>query len=179
MMTGVDMVHVPYRGRRPSADRPHGRSGAGSLFGGVSASIEHIKAGKLRALAVTTAARLRGPARHPDGRSILCLVMKRAAGAASSRPRTPLPKSSTSSTRKSTPALPTPRSRRGLPTWAARRFRGSPADFGKFIADETEKWGKVVKFGGHQARVNSAARTFHNIPFREWLVSVCVDDLIE
>ena len=43
---------------------------------------------------------------------------------------------------------PIPRSRRGLPTWAARCLPGSPADFGKLIADETEKWGKVVKFSG-------------------------------
>ena len=57
-------------------------------------------------------------------------------------------RSSTSSTRRSTPASPIPRSRRGLPTLAAPCLRGSPADFGKLIADETEKWGKVVKFAG-------------------------------
>ena len=43
------------------------------------------------------------------------------------------------------PASPIPRSRRGLPTWAARCLPGSPADFGKLIADETEKWGKVIR----------------------------------
>ena len=36
----------------------------------------------------------------------------------------------------------------GLAIWVARGFQGSPADFGKLIADETEKWGKVVKFAG-------------------------------
>ena len=46
------------------------------------------------------------------------------------------------------PASPIPRSRRGLPTLATQCLRLSPADFGKFIADETEKWGKVVKFAG-------------------------------
>ena len=46
---------------------------------------------------------------------------------------------------------------------------GSPADFGKLIADETEKWAKVIQFGQHQAGVNGASgRTFHNVPFREW-----------
>ena len=45
------------------------------------------------------------------------------------------------------PASPIPRSRRGLPTLATRACV-SPADFGKLIADETEKWGKVVKFAG-------------------------------
>ena len=57
MMTGVDLVHVPYRGDGPVlTDLIGGQVQA--AFGGVSASIEHIRAGKLRALAVTTAARL-------------------------------------------------------------------------------------------------------------------------
>ena len=43
------------------------------------------------------------------------------------------------------PASPIPRSRRGSPTWVARRLPGSPAEFGKLIADETEKWGKVIR----------------------------------
>ena len=43
---------------------------------------------------------------------------------------------------------PTRSSRRGLPASAASRFPGSPAEFGKFIAAETEKWGKVVQFAG-------------------------------
>ena len=40
---------------------------------------------------------------------------------------------------------PIPRSRRGLPTWARTVLPGSPADFGKLIAEETEKWGKVIR----------------------------------
>ena len=56
---------------------------------------------------------------------------------------------------------------------------GSPADFGKLIADETEKWAQGDPGGQHQAGVSGPRATFHNIPFREWLVSVCVDDLIE
>ena len=43
---------------------------------------------------------------------------------------------------------PTPRSRRGLPTRERASLSGSPADFGKLIADETEKWAKVIKFAG-------------------------------
>ena len=56
MMTGVDMVHVPYRGGGARADRSDRRTGAGHVRH-PSASIEHIRAGKLRALAVTTATR--------------------------------------------------------------------------------------------------------------------------
>ena len=48
-------------------------------------------------------------------------------------------------------ALPIPRSRRGLPTSVARALPGSPADFGKLIADETEKWGKVIRAAGIKA----------------------------
>ena len=45
------------------------------------------------------------------------------------------------------PALPIPRSRRGSPTWSALCLLVSPADFGKLIADETEKWAKVIRAG--------------------------------
>ena len=47
-----------------------------------------------------------------------------------------------------------------MPTWAARCLRGSPADFGKLIADETEKWGKVIRAANIKAGV--MPRTFHN-----------------
>jgi hypothetical protein len=46
---------------------------------------------------------------------------------------------------------PTPRSRRSLPTFSNAPLALSPADFGKLIAEETEKWGKVVKFTGIKA----------------------------
>ena len=146
MMTGVNVVHVPYRGdAQVLTDLMGGQVQA--AFGGVSASIEHIKAGKLRALAVTTAARLEDLPDIPTvGAS--CLVMKRAAGAASSRPRTPLPKSSTNFTKKSEPALPIPSSGRSFSNLGVTPLAVSPTDFGKFIGDETEKWGKVVKFAG-------------------------------
>ena len=57
MMAGVDMVHVPYRGGGARADRPARRTGAGLVRHHVASSIEYIRAGKLRALAVTTATR--------------------------------------------------------------------------------------------------------------------------
>ena len=62
----------------------------------------------------------------------------------------------------------------------AKRLPVSPADYEKLIAEETEKWGKVIQPAKHQGRNSrSVAPKFHKYPFREWLVSVCVDDLIE
>ena len=144
MMAGVDMVHVPYRGGGAGADRSARRAGAG-LFRHHAASIEHIRAGKLRALAVTTRDALGGAAGHPDRGRVRAGLRGERRGSASARPRTRPPRSSTSSTRRSTRVSPIPRSRRGSPTWAARVLPGSPADFGKLIADETEKWAKVIR----------------------------------
>ena len=65
MMTGVDMVHVPYRGEALALTDLLGGQ-VQVMFAGLSVSIEHIKAGKLRALAVTTAMRFGDAAGHPD-----------------------------------------------------------------------------------------------------------------
>ena len=64
---------------------------------------------------------------------------------ASARPRTRPPRSSTSSTRRSTPALADPKIKARLADLGGTVLAGSPADFGKLIADETEKWGKVIR----------------------------------
>ena len=143
MMAGVDMVHVPYRGGAPALTDLLGGQ-VQVCFADLAPSIEYIKAGKLRALAVTSATRSDA---LPDLPTVGDFVpaTRRAAGTASARPRTRPPRSSRSSTRRSTPVSPIPRSRRGSPSLGADRVAGSPADFGKFIADETEKWGKVIR----------------------------------
>ena len=64
------------------------------------------------------------------------------------------------------PASPIPRSRRGLPTSAACQLQGSPADFGKLIADETEKVGQGGQVRGHQGGLNRADGDSIT-PFRE------------
>ena len=144
MMTGVNMVHVPYRGAAPALTDLLGGQ-VQVMFATMSASIEYIRAGKLRALAVTTATRSEALPDIPTvgefvpGYEASALVWRRRAEEHARRDR------STSSTRRSMPASPIPRSRRGSPTSAVRRLSGSPADFGKFIADETEKWGKVIR----------------------------------
>ena len=144
MMAGVNMVHVPYRGLAPALTDLLGGQ-VQVMFATMPPSIEYIRAGKLRALAVTTATRSEA---LPDMPTIGDFVPGYEASSwllASARPRTRPPKSSRGSTRKSTPPSPIPRSRRGLPTSAARAMPVTPADFGKLIADETEKWGKVIR----------------------------------
>jgi hypothetical protein len=67
---------------------------------------------------------------------------------ASARPKTHPPRSSTSSTAKSTPLLPDDKMKARLADLGGTVLPGSPAEFGKHIADETEKWAKVIKFTG-------------------------------
>ena len=134
---------VSRRGTR--ADRSARRTSAGLFRHLGRRRSSYIRAGKLRALAVTTATRSEALAGHPDDWLNSCRATRRALGSASARRRTRPPRSSRSSTRRSTRPLPIPRSRRGSPIWAARCFRARPSDFGKLIADETEKWGKVIR----------------------------------
>ena len=143
MMTGVNMVHVPYRGAAPALTDLLGGQ-VQVMFAPMVVSIEYIRAGKLRALAVTTATRSEA---LPDIPTVGEFVpgYEASAGSASARPRTRPPKSSTSSTRRSMPGSPIPRSRRGLPNSAARCSRARPPTSAKLIADETEKWAKVIR----------------------------------
>src|SRR5262249_27235088 len=117
-MTGIDALHVPYRGSPPALTDLIGGQ-VQTMFDGLASSIEHIKGGKLRALAV----RLRSAPRHypkfpPLGSS--SQAMRRALGLASARQRTRRSKLSKDLTRKSTQHSPIPGSRRGLPVWVAR-----------------------------------------------------------
>ena len=107
MMAGVNMVHVPYRGDGPALTDLLGGQ-VQVLFAYLASSIEYIRAGKLRALAVTTATRSEA---LPDIPTVanLCRATRRALGSVSARRRTRPPRSSTSSTRRSMPASPIPR----------------------------------------------------------------------
>ena len=108
MMTGVDMVHVPYRGGAPALTDLLGGQ-VQVMFGSMTASIEYIRAGKLRALAVTTATRSEV---LPDIPTVGEFVPGYEASAWYWHRRTQEtrpPRSSTSSTRRSMPASPIPR----------------------------------------------------------------------
>src|SRR5262245_17132168 len=146
MMTGVDLVHVPYRGAGPAlVDLLGGQVQV--MFATMSSSIEYVRGGKLRALAVTTATR--SPV-LPD----IPTVAKFVPGYESSfwsgvgAPKNTPPEIVDKLNRETNAALADPKFMARLADLGGTALSGSPADFGKFIADETEKWAKVVKFAG-------------------------------
>src|SRR5262245_1204985 len=146
MMTGVNLVHVPYRGGAPALT---------DLIGGqiqvafidMAASIEYIRAGKLRALAVTTAMRSEA---LPDIPTVGDLVPGFEAsqwvglGAPKNTPAEIVDKLN----KEINAALAEPKIKARLADLGGTVLPGSTTDFGKLIADDTEKWGKVIKFSG-------------------------------
>jgi tripartite-type tricarboxylate transporter receptor subunit TctC len=146
MMAGVDLVHVPYRGAGPALTDLLGGQ-VDLLFGGMASSVDHVRGGKLRALAVTTAARSEALPNTP-------VVSEFVPGyEASDWIGLGAPKS--------TPAEVVDTLNRNISSVLAEaEFRarvaelggtvtpGTPANFGKLIAAETEKWASVIKFAG-------------------------------
>jgi tripartite-type tricarboxylate transporter receptor subunit TctC len=146
MMTGVNMIHVPYRGGAPALT--HKISGQVQvMFDNVPTSIEFIRAGKLRALAVTTATRSEV---LPDLPTVADFVPGYEAsawygvGVPKGTPDDIIDKLN----KEINAILAEPKAKARLADLGASLLAGSPADFGKLVADETEKWGKVVKFSG-------------------------------
>jgi tripartite-type tricarboxylate transporter receptor subunit TctC len=149
MMTGVNLVHVPYRGAGPAlVDLLGGQVQV--MFASMSSSIEYVRAGKLRALAVTIATR--SPV-LPDLPTVTEFVpgyefsFWTGIGAPRNTPAEIVDKLNA----EINAALADPKMKARLAEWGATALPGSPADFGKLIAEETEKWGKVVKFAGVKA----------------------------
>jgi tripartite-type tricarboxylate transporter receptor subunit TctC len=149
MMTGTDMLHVPYRGSAPMLTDLLGGQ-VQITFDNMPSSIEHIKAGKLRALAVTTAQRSEA---LPDVPVLADFVPGYEASAwfGMSVPRGTPPDIIAKLNREINVALADPKMKAKLAELGGMTMPGSPADFGKVIAEETEKWAKVVKFSGAKA----------------------------
>jgi tripartite-type tricarboxylate transporter receptor subunit TctC len=146
MMTGVDMVHVPYRGGAPALTDLLGGQ-VQVYFGPISSSIEYIRAGKVRALAVTTATRSEALPDIPTvGDSVLGYEASSVygLGAPKNTPADIVEKLN----KEINVALADPKMKARLADLGGTVLPGSPAEFGKLIADETEKWAKVVKFSG-------------------------------
>jgi tripartite-type tricarboxylate transporter receptor subunit TctC len=146
MMTGVDMVHVPYRGEGPAlGDLVGGQVQV--MFGVMASSIPHIRAGTVRALAVTTAMRSEA---LPDVPTLAEFVPGYEASAlfGIGAPKNPPAEIVDKLNREINAALADSKMRARLADLGGIVQAGSPADFGKLIAEETEKWAKVVKFSG-------------------------------
>ena len=145
-LTGTEFIHVPYRGAAPAITDLLGGQ-VQVLFEALPPSLEHIKAGTLRALAVTTA--VRSPV-LPDVPTVGEFVRGYEASGWNGLLAP-----------KDTPAyiiarlnavinagLRDPRVKTRLASLGATTLPGSPADFGKLIAGETDKWGRVIRTAG-------------------------------
>jgi len=149
MMTGCDMLHVPYKGAGPALiDLISGKVDV--LFDNLPSSINHIRGGKLRALAVTT--KEREPS-LPDVPSVADTVPGYEAtawfgvGMPKGSPREAIDKINAEVNR----ALADPAMQKKLAELGGRTIPGSPEDFGKVMAEETARWEKVVKASGAKA----------------------------
>ena len=143
MMTGVNMVHVPYRGNAPAlTDLLAGQ--VQMMFADTPSSIEHLRAGKLRALAVTTAMRSDVLPEIPTvSEFIPGFEASNWFGVAAPK-NTPL-EIIDKLNKEINVALAEPKIKARLADLGAAALAGSPADFGKLISEEAEKWGKVIR----------------------------------
>jgi len=146
IMTGVSMIHVPYRGSALAfEDLLSGRVDV--MFDNLPSSIEYIRAGSLRALAVTTTARSE---LLPDIPTVGDFVPGYEASALPGigAPRTTPIEIIDTLNQEVNAVLADPRIKTRFADLGVAAVDGSPADFAKLIADETEKWAKVIKFAG-------------------------------
>jgi tripartite-type tricarboxylate transporter receptor subunit TctC len=143
LMTGANVLHVPYRGAAPAlTDLIAGHVQV--MFAAMPASIEYVRAGRLRALAVTTTTRAEA---LPDIPTVGDFVPGYEAsqwygvGAPRGTPSAAIDRLN----KEINASLANPRMRARFAELGGMLLPGSPADFGKLIADETEKWGKVIR----------------------------------
>jgi tripartite-type tricarboxylate transporter receptor subunit TctC len=149
MLAGVNLVHVPYRGQGPAmTDLLGGQLQV--IFATTPGTTEFVRTGKLNALAVTTATRADA---LPDVPPLADFVPGYESsqwyglGAPKNTPAEIVDKLN----REVNAALVDPKMKARLAEFGGTVMPGPPAEFGKFIAGETEKWGKVVKFAGIKA----------------------------
>jgi tripartite-type tricarboxylate transporter receptor subunit TctC len=143
-MAGISLIHVPYRGDAPALT---------DLIGG---SIEYIRTGKVRALAITTATRLESA---PDIPTVGDFVP---GYEASGWQGIGVPKNTPTEivdilNKEINAALADPKIKTRLADLGGTVLAGSPSEFGNLIADETEKWGKLIKFLGIKAEQGAVA----------------------
>jgi tripartite-type tricarboxylate transporter receptor subunit TctC len=146
MMTGINMQHVPYRGEAPALTDLLGGQ-VHVYFAGLPAPIEHIEAGRLRAIAVTSATRFERLPKTPTiGETVTGFEAVYWAGIVA--PRNTPAEIVERLNRVVNDGLAAPEMKARFADVVCSVMPGSSADFGKLIADETEKWKKVVKLSG-------------------------------
>lgn len=145
-LTGVEMLHVPYRGSAPAITDLLGGQ-VQVMFDNLPSAIQHIRSGGLRALGVTTAARLDV---LPDVPAVGEIVTGyEASGIFGLAAPKGTPKDIIDRLNKEVNAgLKDPKVKQRLIELGGIPLPTTPEEFGKIIAEETEKWAKVVKFSG-------------------------------
>jgi len=149
IMAGVDMVHVPYRGSTPAlTDLLGGQVQA--MFDNMTSSIEHIKSGRLHALAVTTASRSEA---LPDVPTVADFVpgFEVSAWSGVGAPKNTPAEIIGKLNGEINAALADARIKARLADLGGTILAGTSSTFGKLIADETEKWSKVIRAGNIKA----------------------------
>jgi tripartite-type tricarboxylate transporter receptor subunit TctC len=146
MMTGINMVHVPYRGEGPAlSDLVGGQVQV--MFSNMPASLEFVRAGKLRALAVTTASRSEALPDLPTVGEFVPGYEASGIGGVGAPRGTPA-EIVDKLNREINAALTDRKMKVRFADLGAMALVGSSGEFGKLIADEIEKWAKVIKFSG-------------------------------
>jgi tripartite-type tricarboxylate transporter receptor subunit TctC len=146
MMTGINMIHVPYRGTSAAlTDLMSGHIQV--MFDNVPSSIEYIRDGKLRALAVTTESRWEGLPDVPALSEFVPGFEATAVGGVGVPKNTPVEVISTLN-KEINAGLADPRMKARLSDMAVTVLANSPDDYGKLLVAEIEKWAKVIKFAG-------------------------------
>jgi tripartite-type tricarboxylate transporter receptor subunit TctC len=146
MMTGIKMLHIAYRGSAPALTDLLGGQ-VQVEFAPMPESFEYIRAGRLRALAVTTATRSEALPYVPTVREFVTGYEASSwygVGAPKATPAEIVEKLNN----EISAVLVEPKNQALLADMGGTVTLKSPADFGKFIAEETEKWAKVIKFAG-------------------------------
>ena len=149
MMTGVNMLHVPYRGAAPALTNLIGGQ-VDVMFDNMPSSIEHIRAGRLRPLAVSTTSRLDS---LPDIPTVGDFVpgFETSAWGGIGAPRDTPAEIINKLNREINAGLVDPKMNARLADLGGLVLPLSPAEYGRRIAEETEKWGKAIKFSGAKA----------------------------
>ena len=146
MMANVDLLHVPYRGSAPMLTDLVGGQ-VHMSFDSLPASIEHIRAGRLRPLAVTTATRSDALPDIPTVAQFVPGYEASAMGGVAVPRETPATIVERLNSEINA-AIADPKMKARFSELGASALTHSPAEFERLVADETEKWAKVVKFAG-------------------------------